>query len=254
MNVVIYTRVSTEDQSCELQLAELRKYAAIRHWNVVGEYIDHVTGDVRKRIKQGKRLRYDDLMEDAQKGMFQAVIVWKFDRFARSVIHLVSALDKFHQLGIDFISTTQNIDTTTPMGRFFFTMIGAFAEFERALIVERVKAGLKLIQETGMNSKGEKVKLGQPEVLTDEQKESILRRYRAWEPLPAIVEAEKVPLSTIYYFIKRTLVKCKHGKYRCHRCGCSHHVSVGAGAQSARRNPSGVGQVRILRMDRGAAT
>jgi DNA invertase Pin-like site-specific DNA recombinase len=224
--VVIYTRVSMEEQSCEIQLAELRKYAADRNWQVIEEYVDKVTGDVKGRIKRGERFRYDDLMDDAQKGLFQAVLVWKFDRFARSLIHLVTALEKFQTLGIDFISTTQNIDTTTPAGKLFFSMLAAFAEFERSIIIERTRAGRELVLKTGYNSKGEPSRIGRPEGVGLIKKNAVLRRYQNWESLPEIVEREQVALSTIYSLIKRSLVQCTHGKYRCESCGCTLRVPL----------------------------
>lgn len=220
MKVVLYTRVSKEDQTPESQLLDLRNYAAMKGWEVVGEYVDQVTGNVSKRIKRGQRFRYDDLMEDAEKGIFEAVLVWRFDRFARSMLHLVTALAKFEALKVNFISITEKIDTSDARDRLFFHISAAFAEFERNLISERTKAALRQRKASG-------IRLGQPETLTEEQKESILRRYNEWETLTAIVEAEKLPLSTIYSLIKRSLVKCHHGKYRCHTCGSIERVPVG---------------------------
>lgn len=99
-------------------------------------------------------------MEDAARRIVDCVIVWKYDRLARSLSVLVSALQQFHSLGVDFISYTQNIDTTTPMGRLFFHIIGSFAEFEREMIVERVRAGLANAK---ANAKAKGKVLGRPE-------------------------------------------------------------------------------------------
>lgn len=107
------------------------------------EYVDHVSGDAeRRRAKHQNDRAYRELMEDAGRRKFDCVLVWKYDRFARSLSILVAALQQFSALGIDFISYTQNIGTTTAMGRLFYHVIGSFAEFEREMIVERVKAGL----------------------------------------------------------------------------------------------------------------
>lgn len=139
--IALYARVSTTDQNPEAQLAELRDFAGSRGFSVHREYVDRVSGDFSKR-KRGRLTEYAQLMKDAGRRQFDAVVVWKFDRLARSLPALLEALETFHALGIDFIATTQNIDTTTPMGRLFFSIVGAFAEFERALIVDRVRAGL----------------------------------------------------------------------------------------------------------------
>ena len=96
----------------------------------------------QRRAKRQNDHAYRELMDDASRRAFDCVLVWKYDRFARSLSVLVSALQQFSTLGIDFISYTQNIDTTTPMGRLFYHVIGSFAEFEREIIIERVRAGL----------------------------------------------------------------------------------------------------------------
>jgi DNA invertase Pin-like site-specific DNA recombinase len=144
MKAAIYARVSTLDQNPEMQLLQLREYAAVRKFDVHAEYVDHVTGNIEKRKRQRSKKdgAYQALMTDAHLKRFDVVLVWKFDRFARSLTGLIEALATFNALGIDFISSTQAVDTTTPMGRLFFHIVGAFAEFERELIVERVNAGL----------------------------------------------------------------------------------------------------------------
>jgi DNA invertase Pin-like site-specific DNA recombinase len=143
LRVAIYARVSTAEQNPESQLLALREYAGRRGLLVHKEYVDRVSGDLeRRRVKRQNDRAYRELMEDAAKRAFDCVLVWKYDRFARSLSVLVAALQQFSTLGIDFISYTQSIDTTTPMGRLFYHVIGSFAEFEREMIVERVRAGL----------------------------------------------------------------------------------------------------------------
>lgn len=147
MTVAIYARVSTADQNANLQLEQLRDYAAKRNFTVYREYVDQITGLVESRKKH---TAYDELLKDAQMLRFQVVICWKFDRFARSLVALLQALKIFEALHIDFISVTQAIDTTTPMGRFFFSLVGAFAEFERDLISERSKIGIESARSRGV--------------------------------------------------------------------------------------------------------
>jgi DNA invertase Pin-like site-specific DNA recombinase len=152
MRVAIYARVSTGEQSPELQLRELRDYAERRGFVVHREYVDHASGEIRRRRRAPA---FEELMADARRRRFDCVLVWKYDRFARSLGALVAALQEFRDLGVDFISHTQAIDTTTPMGRLFFHVIGSFAEFEREVIVERVRAGLA-------NARAKGKRLGRP--------------------------------------------------------------------------------------------
>lgn len=156
--VAIYARVSTTDQDPDAQLFALREYAERRGFEVYREYVDHVSGAVEKRSTKGKPKDsgYQELLTDVRRRQVDCVLVWKFDRFARSLGVLISALQEFGSLGVDFISYTQNIDTTTPMGRLFFHVIGSFAEFEREQIVERVRAGLS-------KAKAKGIVLGRPE-------------------------------------------------------------------------------------------
>ena len=150
MKAALYARVSTSDQNPEMQLQALRDFAQLRGFTVYKEYIDQVTGNLEKRQKRKKAAAFVALMEDASRRRFKVVVVWKFDRFARSLSGLIEALQVFSSLGIDFISQTQSVDTTTPMGRLFFHIVGAFAEFEREVIVERVNAGLANARRKGI--------------------------------------------------------------------------------------------------------
>ena len=136
MRVALYGRCSTAEQSTEMQLRELREYAARRGWTIAGEYIDEgVSGTKDSRPELNR------LMADAHKRVFDCVAVWKFDRFARSVSHLLRALETFKSLGVEFVSYSEAIDTATPVGKMTFTVLGAVAELERSLIVERTRAG-----------------------------------------------------------------------------------------------------------------
>jgi len=134
----LYARVSTSNhgQDVGLQLDELRAVARQRGWQVVDEYIDEgVSGSKQSRPA------LDRLMTAVRSGQADVVAVWRFDRFARSTRHLLAALDEFRQVGVDFISIRESVDTSTSVGKMVFTLIAAISEFEKALIVERVNAG-----------------------------------------------------------------------------------------------------------------
>ena len=138
MLCAIYARVSTDDQSCDLQLTCLRQYCAERKWTITEEYVDEGVSGAK-----ASRPAFDRMKRDARKKKFGVLLVWKYDRFARSLFLLVQGLAELRSLGIDFVSSTQQLDTTTAAGRAFFNMLGTFAEFEREMIAERTGAGLK---------------------------------------------------------------------------------------------------------------
>src|SRR5437588_63283 len=138
MRVVIYARVSTKDQSCELQLRDLRAYCAARKFSVLHEYVD-----VGESGAKDSRPQLNELMASARKRKIDAVLVWRFDRFARSTKHLLLALEEFRSLGIQFSSYQENIDTSSPLGQALFTIVSAVAQLERDLIRERVNAGIR---------------------------------------------------------------------------------------------------------------
>jgi DNA invertase Pin-like site-specific DNA recombinase len=155
MKVAMYGRVSTTNgQDPEMQLRELR-YCARRGWEIAGEYVDSGISGTKD-----KRPELDRLMADAHRRKFDVVAVWKFDRFARSVTHLLWALDTFRVLGIEFVSLSESLDTATPAGRMDFTVLGAVGELERSLIVERVRAGRR-------NARAKGTRLGRPRVVLD---------------------------------------------------------------------------------------
>jgi DNA invertase Pin-like site-specific DNA recombinase len=136
--VAIYARVSTVDkgQDPETQLLVLREYAVRREFVIVGEYVDYASGT------REDRPQYQALFSAARRRQLDIVLVWRYDRFARSTQALVQALKEFQSLGVDFISYQENIDTTTPQGEMIFTVIASLAQFESTLMSERVKAGM----------------------------------------------------------------------------------------------------------------
>ena len=186
MRAAIYARVSTSNhgQDVGMQTRELRQFCEARGWQVVGEYVDAGVSGAKD-----SRPELNRLMADASRRRFDAVIVWKFDRFARSVSHLLRALETFNSLGIAFVSLSEQIDTTTPTGKMIFTVLGAVAELERSLIAERVRAGLR-------NARAKGKRLGRPRVAVDAAKVASLRASgRSW---PQIARALGVSVGTVY--------------------------------------------------------
>ncbi len=152
MRVALYARVSTEGQDPEVQLMALRAHATQRGWQVVEEFVDRGVSGAKER-----RPALDRLMKRAWAGHVQVVLVWRFDRLARSVKHLVAALETFRSLHVEFVSLQEQLDTATPIGQAMFTIIGAMAQLERDIIRERVKAGLERAKARG-------IRLGRPRV------------------------------------------------------------------------------------------
>src|SRR6476660_4332703 len=146
-----------------MQLCELREYCKHRGWKVSSEYVDvGISG------AKDSRPELNRLMADAHKRRFDVVCVWRFDRFARSVSHLLRALETFKALGIDFVSFSEQMDTSTPAGKMVFTVLAAVAELERSLIVERVRAGLR-------NARAKGKRIGRHRVVVDSAKVASLR-------------------------------------------------------------------------------
>ena len=158
MRIGIYARVSTKDQSCELQVRDLRSYCVARGFDLVREYVD-----VGQSGAKDSRPELNLLMDDARKRQFDAIVVWRFDRFARSTKHLLTALEEFRSLGIQFISYQENIDTSSALGQALFTIVSAVAQLERDLIRERVNAGIR-------NARANGKKLGRPKSSVDRQR------------------------------------------------------------------------------------
>lgn len=178
MRAAVYARVSTANhgQDPQVQLREISEYCARRGWTVTSEYVDVGISGAKE-----KRPELDRLLADAHRRKFDAIVVWKFDRFARSVSHLLRALETFQALGIEFVSLTEGVDTSTPAGKMVFTVLGAVAELERSLICERVKAGLR-------NAKAKGKRLGRPKKLVDVAKIAELRRKRrSWRKIARIM-------------------------------------------------------------------
>ena len=175
-------------QDAEVQLRELREFVAARGWVIIEVYTDTVSG------AKDSRPGLNRLMADAGRRSFDVIVVWRFDRFARSVSHLLRALEQFQALGVDFISLCESVDTSTPTGRMIFTVLGAVAELERSLIVERVKAGLR-------NARAKGKRLGRPPIFVSQNRIDTLRDSGAsWR---AIAKEVGVGVGTIHRIAQR---------------------------------------------------
>ena len=160
----LYARVSTNNgQNPEMQLSELRQYCERRGLEISREYVDRGISGARE-----KRPALDRLLADCRRRLVDAVVVYRYDRFARSLRQLVNALDEFRSLGIDFISLHEGVDTSTPNGRLVFGIFASIAEFERELIRDRVRSGIAAARSKGTH-------LGRPQVIVDSSKIACLR-------------------------------------------------------------------------------
>src|SRR5271165_268432 len=193
--VALYARVSTlNGQDPEMQLSELREYASRRGWTIISEYVDQgVSGSKESRPQ------LNELMADAHRRRFDAVLVWKIDRFGRSLKHLVNALADLCAYGIAFVSFRDNLDLSTPSGRLMFQIIGAMAEFERSLIQERVKAGLR-------NARAKGKKFGRPRAQIDAERVAALRRDGlSWSQVCRTLNVSKGSAQRAFYAVQTTL-------------------------------------------------
>ena len=159
----LYLRVSSVDQNPETQLYDLRQMAAQRGYQIVAEVTDKISG------VKARRPGLDSLMQDARRGRFDVVLVWASDRIARSVKHFLEVLDELNRLGIEFVSFREQIDTGGPLGRAIVVIIGAIAELERNLIIERVRAGMRRARLEGRHIGRRPLELDRAAILRDRQ-------------------------------------------------------------------------------------
>lgn len=179
----LYVRVSTEDQRTDLQERQLKEYVERRGWKLHKIYRDKISGATQSRPG------LDELLKDCRRRSIDVVVVWKFDRFARSLKTLISGLELCRALGIDFVSVTEAVDTLVPAGEMLFQMIGAVAQFERSLIGERVRAGIDNARKNGTI-------LGRPALRVLNWKEiANLRKMRRKDRLPFRKLAERFGIS-----------------------------------------------------------
>jgi DNA invertase Pin-like site-specific DNA recombinase len=174
VRALLYGRVSTKDkgQDPEMQMRELREFCWRKGWQIVGEYVDNGISGAKE-----DRPELNRLMQDAAARKGDVVAVWKFDRMARSVSHLLRVLETFNDGGLQFCSLSEQIDTTTPAGKMVFTVLGAVAELERSLIAERVRAGLR-------NARAKGKTLGRPRIAVDSEKVKRMRdEGQSWKKI-----------------------------------------------------------------------
>ena len=191
MNAVIYARVSTKgaSQNPEIQLRELHEYCIRRGWDVAVEYVDAAVSGAKE-----ERPQLDRLLGECRKGRVDAVVVYRYDRFARSLRQLVNALEEFRALGIEFVSLHEGVDTSTPNGRLVFGIFASIAEFERELIRERVRSGLAAARARGK-------RIGRPRKIVDGAKIARLRASgTSWR---AIADRLGVSVGTAYNVAQR---------------------------------------------------
>jgi DNA invertase Pin-like site-specific DNA recombinase len=183
----IYCRVSTLDQRNESQLYDLRSMAAQRGYTVVREYSDHISGS------RAKRPGLAELMRDARHHKFDVLLIWRFDRLARSVRHFLEVLDELQHLKIDFVSFSEQVDTSSPLGRAMIVILGAIAQLERDIIRERVRAGMR-------RAKLEGVRIGRRPLVVD--RDSILRDRERGLSLSKIAAAHRLSRASVSRLIK----------------------------------------------------
>jgi DNA invertase Pin-like site-specific DNA recombinase len=171
--VALYLRVSTVDQHPETQLHDLRAMALQRGFQIVQEYTDRISGT------KARRPGLDELLRDARRGRFQVVMVWASDRIARSVRHFLEVLDELNHLGIEYVSFRENLDTGGPLGRAVVIIIGAVAELERNLIVERVRAGMRRAKLEGRHIGRRPLEINRDAVLQDRDRGQSLNQIAA---------------------------------------------------------------------------
>src|ERR1700687_1818895 len=184
----IYTRISTSDQHAETQIYDLRQLAKQRGFEIAHEYTDTISG------AKSKRLGLDQLLIDARRHRFDIVLVVAFDRVARSVRHFLEVLDELNHLGIEFVSFRENIDTGGPLGRAIIVIIGAIAELERNLIIERVRAGMRRAKLEGRH-------IGRTPLDIDRQ--AVLRDRGRGMSLTDIAHAHRISRASVSRIIKQ---------------------------------------------------
>jgi DNA invertase Pin-like site-specific DNA recombinase len=197
----VYARVSTGEQSVEMQLQELIRFCEARGWQI-HKYLDSGISGAKER-----RPRLDALWGDARRRALDVVVVYRFDRFARSTRQLVNALHEFDSLGIQFVSLHENVDTTTPQGRLVFGIFAALAEFERELIRDRISSALEM-RKTALRQQGyfiskkghRRTALGRPRVYLDADKITALRGQGAsWAQVCSSLNLSKGTAQRAFY-------------------------------------------------------
>lgn len=191
MKIGIYARVSTTDQDCSQQISALREYAAARQWDIQGEYIDHgVSGAKDSRPAMNR------LMDAARRRAIDTIVCWKIDRWGRSMPHFVASVQELRSLGVRFVAVTQGVDTdeSNPASKLMVTLLAAFAEFERELIVERTLAGLQRARREGRIG-------GRPKLIVDRKK--VQAMSKAGQTTREIGESLGISAASVHRILKK---------------------------------------------------
>jgi DNA invertase Pin-like site-specific DNA recombinase len=183
----LYMRVSTLDQNPETQLHDLRQMAAQRGYEIVSEFTDRISG------AKARRPGLDEMMRNARRGHFDVVLTWAADRIARSVRHFLEVLDELNRLNVEFVSFRESIDTAGPLGRAVVVIIGAVAELDRNLIVERVRAGMRRARLEGRHIGRKPLELDRPSILRDRER---------GHSLGQLAKAHRVSRATIHRVLR----------------------------------------------------
>jgi len=191
---VLYMRVSTLDQHPETQLYDLRQMAGQRGYEIIHEYTDRISG------AKARRPGLDQMMTDARRGRFDVVLVWASDRIARSVKHFLEVLDELNRLQVEFVSFRENIDTAGPLGRAIVVIIGAIAELERNLIIERVRAGMRRARLEGQH-------IGRNPLVLDHA--GIQRDRCQGQSLRQIAKGHRISTATVQRVLKKPPVQAQ---------------------------------------------
>jgi DNA invertase Pin-like site-specific DNA recombinase len=195
MKAAIYARVSTFDQNVSMQLNDLRRLAKQRGFEVWKEYVD-----AGQSGGKTSRPSLDAMLADAQRGRFKVLLVWKLDRLGRSTSHLISLLEDFKTWNVQLVSFGEGLDFTTTAGKLFYTLLGAFAEFEKDTIRERVRAGLR-------NARARGIQLGRPALrkFTAKDIRQLRRDRRRGMPFSKLAQVHRTSVWTCFQLCKRRL-------------------------------------------------
>jgi len=193
MKAAIYARVSTFDQNVSMQLRDLRRLAKQRGFELWKEYVDEGQSGGKT-----SRPSLDAMLADAQRGRFKVLLVWKLDRLGRSTSHLISLLEDFKMWNVQLVSFGEGLDFTTTAGKLFYTLLGAFAEFEKDTIRERVRAGLR-------NARARGIQLGRPALRTFTAKDirQLRRDRRRGMPFSQLAQVHKTSIWTAFRLCQR---------------------------------------------------
>jgi DNA invertase Pin-like site-specific DNA recombinase len=192
IRVAIYTRVSTATQTTENQKMELRRVADARGWHIVCEFTDEGFSGSKGR---DQRPALDSLLKGATRGEFDMVAIWSVDRLGRSLQHLVETVNELHAVGVNLYLHTQSLDTSTPSGKLMFSVFGSLAEYERAQIRERIRAGIE-------RAKAQGTRMGRPTNVTPSVKTAVIQLRAANHSIRSIGRSLRIGTGSVYRILR----------------------------------------------------